>query len=343
MRNRAIAVRIPPVSFRVNRRVPSILVALGMLTLGVVVLSLGTGLYDLSLWAVVKSLLHLEPVDSPAYFVVQELRLPRIAIAWLVGVGLAISGTLLQGLTQNPLAAPGIIGINAGAGLTAVVLLILVPQVSPAVLPLAAFVGALLCTALIYLLAQLGDRSPQRLILMGVGLTAMATALTNLLLTVGNLAYVGQALVWLVGSLHGRGWIHVWGLAPWLLLGAIAILLARDLNVLNLGDKVARGMGVPLTGRRGLLLLASAALAGASVATAGTISFVGLLSPHIARRWVGASHEGLIPTAALTGGLLVLLADWLGRSLFAPIEIPCGIVTAMLGTPYFLYLLCRQR
>ena len=171
----------------------------------------------------------------------------------------------------------------------------------------------------------------------------MATAVTNILVTFGNIFAVSQALVWLAGSVYGRGWEEVAALLPWLAICTpIAIVMARDLNVLNLGDDIARGVGSPLEWRRGLLLVTSVALSGAAVATAGTVGFVGFVAPHIARRLVGPSHEGLLLAAAMTGGLLVEIADFIGRTAFAPIELPCGLVTSAIGAPYFLYLLIRR-
>lgn len=263
--------------------------------------------------------------------------------AFLVGTGFAIAGTILQGLTRNPLAAPEIVGIEAGAGLAAVALIVLFPSTSVFFLPIAAFTGAFTAALLVYWLAWEGGSAPIRLILVGVGVGAIAAALTSLMITFGNIYDVSQALVWLAGSVYGRSWEHIQALLPWLLVFIpISLFCARELNTLNLGDDVARGLGSRVEWQRGLLLITSVALAGASVATAGTIGFVGLMSPHLARQLVGTSHEGLMPTSALLGGVIVMLADLLGRSLFAPIELPCGIITAAVGAPYFLYLLYRS-
>ncbi|MEO0397719.1 MAG: iron ABC transporter permease, partial [Cyanobacteria bacterium P01_A01_bin.137] len=272
------------------------------------------------------------------------LRLPRTLVAWGVGMAMAMAGTLTQGITRNPLAAPGIIGVNAGASLAAVSLIVAFPGVPIALLPLAAFLGALTIAILIYLLAWQGGSSPVRLILVGVGFSLVAGALTNLMITFGNIYDVSQALVWLAGSVYGRSWAQVLAFTPWLVIfGVLSLLLSRELNALQMGDDVARSLGSRLEWQRGRLLLSAVALAGAGVATAGSIGFVGLMAPHIARQLVGPSHEGLLPTAALTGGMVVVVADLIGRLLFAPIELPCGIITAVIGAPYFLYLLIRDR
>jgi iron complex transport system permease protein len=277
-------------------------------------------------------------------FIINTLRLPRTIVAFLVGVGLAIAGTITQGITRNPLAAPEIIGVNAGATLAAVSLLVLLPNAPVSLLPFAAFVGALTVAILIYLLAWQGGSSPIRLILVGIGFDLIVGALTDIMITFGDIDTVSQALVWLAGSVYGRTWSQVMALIPWIIIfGLMALLLTRELNTLNLGDEVARGLGSQVEWQRGLLLLTSVALAGASIATAGAVGFVGLMAPHLGRQLVGASHEGLLPVSAMMGGMLVVIADLLGRVLFAPLELPCGIITAAIGAPYFVYLLIQTR
>ncbi|MEM9447870.1 MAG: iron ABC transporter permease [Cyanobacteria bacterium P01_E01_bin.6] len=333
-----------PVSFRLNRRVPSLLMILGILILAMMIASIGYGEYPIPPLDVVKTLLGLETSNADYAFIVNTLRFPRVLVALLVGMALAIAGTITQGILRNPLAAPGIIGINAGAALAAVTLIIVFPNVPISLLPLAAFAGGFTIFTLIYLSAWNGGSSPIRLVLIGIGFSLMTAAITNILTTFGNINSVSQALVWLAGSVYGRSWDEVNALLPWLFVFVpIVLIMARDLNVLNLGDEIARGVGTALEWRRGILLVSSVALAGASVATAGTIGFVGFIAPHIARRLVGPSHEGLLLTSALTGGLLVITADLIGRSLFAPIELPCGLITSAIGAPYFLYLMIQQR
>lgn len=331
------------VSFRLERRVPAVLLALVLVTLAAMVVSVAQGEYPIPPLEVVKTILGWE--SNPDYaFIIYTLRLPRTLVAFLVGVGLAISGTILQGLTRNPLADSSIIGFNAGASLAAVSLIVLLPSAPIYLLPWSAFGGAVVVALLIYLLAWNQSSSPIRLILIGIGLAAIATALTNLMVTFGEINSVSQALVWLAGSVYGRSWEHVAAILPWLIiLVPVALMLAQQLNVLNLGDDIARGLGSAVERQRGLLLLTSVALAGAAVATAGTITFVGLIAPHIGRILVGPTHEGLMPTAAMMGGAIVVLADLVGRTAFAPIELPCGVVTAAIGAPYFIFLLVRYR
>ena len=336
--------KVLPVSFHLNRRVPVILLILTLMTVVAMVLSVGYGEYPISPIDVVKTLLGIPTANGDYAFIINTLRLPRTITAFLVGLGLAIAGTITQGITRNPLAAPGIIGVNAGATLAAVSLIILLPNAPVSLLPFAAFGGALTVSLLIYLLAWQGGSSPVRLILVGIGFSLIAGALTDIMITFGEINSVSQALVWLAGSVYGRSWSQVYSLIPWVIIfGLMALLLTRELNTLNLGDEVARGLGSRVEWQRGLLLLTAVALAGASVATAGAVGFVGLMSPHLGRQLVGASHEGLLPVSAMMGGMLVVVADLLGRVLFVPLELPCGIITAAIGAPYFVYLLISQR
>ncbi|MCG8365331.1 MAG: iron ABC transporter permease [Pseudanabaenales cyanobacterium] len=339
-----LVLRTRHLSLRLDRRTPRVLLGLMLATLAAIIWSVGQGEYPVPPLAVIRTVLGL-PTDNPDYgFIVNTLRLPRTLAAWGVGMALAIAGALTQGVTRNPLAAPGIIGVNAGAALAAVTLIVVFPAAPFTVLPLAAFGGALTVAALIYLLAWKGGSSPVRLILVGVGFSLIAGALTNLMVTFGNIYNVSQALVWLAGSVYGRSWAQVLAFTPWLVgFGVMSLFLSRELNALQLGDDLARSLGSRLEWCRGWLLLSGVALAGAAVATAGSIGFVGLMAPHIARQLVGPSHEGLLPVAALTGGMVVVAADLVGRLLFAPIELPCGIITAIIGAPYFLWLLYRSR
>jgi iron complex transport system permease protein len=334
----------PAMSFRIDLRAVVVLIALGLIALAGIVANVGYGEYPIAPLYVVKTVLSMEVGDGNYDFIVNTLRLPRALAALFVGGALAISGAILQGLTRNPLAAPDIVGVNAGAGLAAVTLIVVLPSVPAALIPPVAFCGAFVVAVLLYVLAWKGRTSPMRLILIGIGLGAVATALTTVMIVFGDIYQVSQALIWLTGSVYGRSWEQIWPLLPWLIVFVpLAFLHSRHLNALNLGDEVAKGLGARIELKRGVLLLTSVALAASAVATAGTIGFVGLMAPHIARMLVGPSHGGLLPVSAMTGGVLVVLADLLGRTLFAPIEIPCGIITSAVGAPFFLYLLYRSR
>lgn len=328
------------ISFRIHKVALKTFLGLGVITLATMIMNLVQGDYPISLIEVLRTIIGLNKDNFDYTFIVNEVRLPRTLVAFMVGMGLGISGAIVQGLTRNPLADPGIIGINEGAGLAGVTTLVMFPDANTFFLPISAFFGALTVAILIYWLAWNKGSSPSRLILIGVGIAAMASGLTSLMITLGEISNVSQALVWLAGSVYGRTWEQVKSLLPCLIIFVpLSLMQAKSLNLLNMGDDFARSLGSAVEWERGLLLLTSVSLASAAVASAGTIGFIGLSAPHLSRQLVGASHEGLIPVAGMIGGVIVVLADLLGRTLFAPLEIPCGVVTAVVGAPYFLYLL----
>ncbi|MDF2958398.1 MAG: fecD [Paenibacillus sp.] len=275
-------------------------------------------------------------------FIIQEYRLPRILLAVLVGAGLSLAGAVLQGIVRNSLASPDIIGISKGAALAAVIVILLLPKSSPALLPPAAMAGAVAAAALLYLLSAKGGMQPVTLALSGIGIGALCGAGIQYV-TVKHAADANTALLWLAGSLWGRGWGQLATLLPWLaVLLPLVLLCSRKLDVLSLGDDIAQGLG-ERTGRSRMLLLAAAVgLTGACVAVAGSIGFLGLIAPHIARKLMGPVHARSLPVTALTGSLLLLLADTAGRIVMVPKEVPAGIVIALIGAPYFLYFRRRE-
>lgn len=336
------------VSYRVDRRAPLMALALIVFTLVVAVFSVAYGQYDISPLDVVRTVLNIHqdhPDAANLTLVVHTFRLPRIVLAFLIGMALAVSGTIMQGITRNPLADPYLLGVSSGASLAAVTLIVAVTSVPLSLVPWAAFGGALITAFTIYTLAwKGGTSSPIRLILIGIALQALFGALITVMLLFGDINDVQQAYVWMAGSIYGRNWEHVHAIGGWLLVFVpVSLLMARHLNLLNLGDETARGLGVRVELMRIVLLVVSVALAAAAVAVAGTIGFVGLVAPHAARRLVGPSHEGLLPISGLLGGALLVLADLLSRAVLAPSELPIGIVTAVIGAPYFLYLFYRYR
>jgi iron complex transport system permease protein len=337
-----------PFSYRIDKRVPLVALVILLFTLVTLVVSISHGEYDIPPLEVVRTIFDLNQ-DHPDYanlrLVVHTFRLPRIVLAFLVGAALAASGTIMQGVTRNPLADPYLLGVSGGASLAAVALIVWIKGVAIAWLPWGAFGGAVITAILIFVLARKnGSSTPLRLILIGIALEAVIGSITNVMMLFGNINDVQQAYIWLVGSVYGRNWEHVQILGGWLLIFLpAAILLGRQLNTLNLGDDTAKGLGLRVEWQRGLLMMISVALAAAAVSVAGTIGFVGLVAPHITRRLVGPSHEGLLPVSALFGGALLVLADLIGRWAIAPSELPVGVVTAMIGAPYFMYLLYRSR
>lgn len=282
--------------------------------------------------------------------VIKNFRLPRIIVALMVGIGLAVAGGILQGMIRNPLASPDIIGITGGASVAVVAFLAIFSDDNNALtvsiewMPVAAFAGAAAIAFLVYLLAWKNGSSPIRLVLIGIGISTLTQALTNLMMILGPIHQASQANIWITGTVHGSNWDNVKIIVPWIiLLSALAMIFARNLNIQELGDDVATGIGGAVQRHRFIMLMLSTGLIGGSVAFAGGIGFVGLMAPHIARRLVGSSFGALLPTAGLIGGILVMAADLIGRTLFSPLEIPAGVFTASIGAPYFIYLLFKTR
>ena len=336
----ALRSRLLPLSLRIDRRVPLVLLTLCILLLLALVLSVSYGEYPITPLDVLRAVVGIETRDPNHALVVRSFRLPRILLALLIGAALAASGAIIQGITRNDLADPGLLGINTGAGVAVVGYLTFAAVPNQALLPWLALAGALGASAIIYTLAWKGGSSSLRLILLGVGLASLGAALINFFITRLALQSAQAAFVWLTGSVYGSSGPEVRLLALWLgLLLPITLLLARQLNVLNLGDALAVSLGTPVERYRLLLIVLSAALAAITVTVAGTIGFVGFIAPHIARRLVGPTHEGLLLSTVLAGGLLLVVADLASRWVIAPSELPIGVTTAVLGAPYFAYLL----
>ncbi len=287
----------------------------------------------------------VEQPDGGLGFIVWQLRLPRALLAALVGGALAVSGLLLQGQVRNPLASPDLLGITSGASAGAVFYLAFLAEgLGPNGLPLAAMLGAGLAALLVYGLAWNHGASPLRLVLVGVGVSAMLAAATTFLLVFSPLTTTLSAYVWLTGSVYGASWPEVRALGLWWLALLLPLaVLARHAVLAQFDDDLARGLGVRLQRQRAALLALAVALAGVAIAWGGAIAFVGLIAPHIARRLLPAGFAAQALMAALAGTLLVMLADLLGRTLFLPLDLPAGIFVAALGAPFFLYLLIRQR
>jgi iron complex transport system permease protein len=318
-----------------NQRLLIKFVGLGLLLAVMVVVSLSFGATDsLSPWEVVNDIVSGEGV-------VYLFRLPRALAAMLVGLCFAISGTLLQSLTRNPLASPDLLGVTSGGGLaTVIAILVGGSQVGPYI-TLIAFLGASVVASLIWFLGR--GASAQRFILTGVALSAFTHAIITFLL-VTYAPSAAEAMIWLKGSLFGRGWVHVKHILPWAcfaVFGGIAV--AYQANPLVLGSTIATTLGVRLSVLRPSLWLISVAAAAAAVAVAGTIGFVGLIVPHVARKLCGPDLRVSIPYSGLLGALFVLLADTAGRVVSPPLEIPAGLICAFLGAPYFGYLLVKGK
>ncbi|MFI9597742.1 iron ABC transporter permease [Nonomuraea sp. NPDC052265] len=275
---------------------------------------------------------------------VLDQRWPRVAAAVLAGAALAVSGAAFQAVSRNPLAEPGVLGVTAGAGAAAVATLTLVPMAGIAAVSGAAGLGALAAFALVYLLAWRGGLSSDRLVLMGIGAHALFNAVTVLIIVKSDPWNTAKALTWLSGSTYGRVPAQLLPVAVALALFLpLALWLRRDLDLLALDEDTPRVLGVPLEPVRLLALGGAVLLTSTAVSAVGVVGFVGLVAPHAARALVGGRHVRLLPAAAVLGAVLVSLADTLGRTVIAPAQVPAGLVTALLGTPYFVWLLWRSR
>ncbi|WP_134683367.1 FecCD family ABC transporter permease [Brevibacillus migulae] len=330
-------------SFLVQKRAVLVLAVLFVFTLALFLFSMALGNNGLS-FADVWTTLIGQGTEANA-LVIGTLRLPRVIVAVLVGAALSVSGAILQGLIRNPLASPDMIGITNGAALAAVTFITyFAGTVSIQWLPAAAFVGAGLISIVIYLLAWSKGVTSTRLVLIGIGISATASSLTMLMIILSPMSSASQAFTWLTGSIYGASWDNVYALLPWMIIFLpAAMIYARNVNVQELGDEMAQGLGASVQLHRGLLLLVCVALAGSAVAVAGAIGFIGLIAPHIARKLVGPSFDTLLPVAALIGSLMLMAADMVARTAFQPMDIPAGVFTAGVGAPFFIYLLYRNR
>ncbi len=290
-----------------------------------------------------QALVHYDPVRV-AHIIIRTERLPRAVIAALVGASLAIAGALMQTMTRNPLASPGILGINAGAMFFVVIAVSLLPLHTPADYVWAALLGALVAAGLVAMLSRgrQGELSPLRVVLAGVAITAMFVSFSQGLLIIDRQSFE-SVLYWLAGSVSGRELSLVVPLLP-LFGGALLLcaLLVRHANALMLGDDMVKGLGMRAGTIKLLLGLVVILLAGSSVALAGMIGFVGLIVPHMARGLFGVDHRWLLPACALLGASLLLLADVASRFLMPPQDVPVGVMTALIGTPFFIYLARRK-
>ena len=315
--------------------------ALGALLAAALLLSVGCGSQWYTPARLWQALCAADAAD-PVWRILCFVRLPRTAAAVLAGAALGVAGALIQSVLNNAMASPNVIGVNAGAGLGALLASSLVPGAA-ALLPGAAFAGALAAALFIWLLAAVAGLSRTTLILAGVTVSSILTACMNTLKLLFPDAAVGST-AFLLGTLSGVTTAQLQRALPWLAAGfVLAALLAADLNVLQLGEDMAAGLGLPVARVRFAALLTAALLAGAAVSFAGLLGFVGLLAPHIARRLVGGDNRRLLPVTALVSADLMLLCDVAARVLFAPFELPVGVLLSLVGGPFFLFLLLRRK
>ncbi|WP_342576469.1 iron ABC transporter permease [Paenibacillus sp. FSL M8-0142] len=322
-----------------------------VLVLAAFYFSLTSGTFDMSVAEVVRTLLR---IDSSHEFdlVVFEFRLPRIVLGALVGFALGTAGGVIQGVTRNGLADPGILGINAGAGMAVVLFMFLFQGqltmtgwAGVMMMPMFGVAGGLAATGAIYMFAREGGRlDPQRLILVGIAIASGFGAVTMYFSLKMNPKDYEMAVAWLAGSLHSANWKFVVTMIPWLLVLPVIIWSrAHVLDLFQLSEESVKSVGVSVEREKRALLLCSIGLVSASVAVSGSIGFVGLIAPHLARQLVGLKHRYMLPVSGLVGMAIVMIGDLIGRTIFAPAELAAGIVVSVIGVPYFVYLLFRMR
>jgi iron complex transport system permease protein len=322
------------------------LLAVGLLVMIVTGLSLGAAPLSLGeLWTVVRT----GPGGSDGFAnpIFWEIRVPRVVLGILLGAGLAVSGACLQAFFRNPLADPVLVGISGGAALGAVMFLALVPAGTLMIFGLsgASFAGGMITTVIIAFMAQVNGRMRAvTFLLCGIAITALTNAGISYCLHLSNDQQLRSIVFWLMGSLGQATWQQVGVAAPLIALSLVALpWLAKPLNALLLGEAEATHLGVPVERVKRLLIVTSAASVGAGVAVCGMVGFVGLMVPHLVRLLVGADHRWLLPGCALMGGALVVGSDVLARVVVAPAELPLGVITAVMGAPFFLWLLLKER
>ncbi|MEG6585139.1 iron ABC transporter permease [Dendrosporobacter sp. 1207_IL3150] len=317
----------------------SILVLFAILAISGIIISLVKGAIYIAPEQIL-SIILAEPSDAKSQ-VIWNIRLPRTLVGALVGMNLALSGAILQAVMRNPLADPHIIGISSGAGLAGVAVMILFPKMEYLITPIA-FVGAMAAAVAIYILAWKGGIRPIRIILAGVAVSAfLGSGISALMIFYSD--RVHGALMWMVGGLSARSWPHVDVILPYAVLGGLlAVLGSTRLNVLQLGDDMARGLGLNVEVTRLLMTAVAALLAASAVSVAGLLGFVGLVVPHAARLLIGSDYRYLLPASALLGISVVTFSDTLARTMLAPVELPVGIIMAFFGAPFFLFLLRRE-
>ena len=301
-------------------------------------LSIRLGTYTLSfeeIWAAFQP-------DDKNYFTLMEYRLPRAVLAILLGGALAISGVLVQSVVRNPLASPDILGINNAAGLVAVSVLMFLPNLAFYWMPIFAFLGGVLSFVILWIVCGFNFR-PIKMAIIGVALSALWAAISHYLMLT-NPVEINTAMLWLTGSLWGRSWSYLNVVLSWLIvLLPLPFIFCRDLDTLGLGENKASTLGVTVNKVQISVLVLAVALSTTAVAICGPIAFLGLVAPHLARRLVGGRHRTLLPAALIIGALLLQLSDILARVIDPPTELPAGILTAIIGAPYFFYLLMRTK
>ncbi|GAA0123600.1 MAG: iron ABC transporter permease [Clostridium argentinense] len=333
------------------KRYSTVIVVTTILILAAMYISVSNGTYDVSIKDLIDTIFRINP-DPNKDLVIFEFRLPRIVIGALVGFGFGIAGTVIQGITKNGLADPGILGINAGAGMAIVLFMFLFQGninntgwFSVFAMPLFGLIGGLTSAILIYIFAWKNGRlDTQRLILVGIAISSGLGAVSLFISLKMNPSDFEMATVWINGSIWNANWKYILSIIPWVVvLFPVILKKAFILDLFQLEENTVKSLGISTEREKAILLLAAIGIVSACVSVSGNIGFVGLLAPHISKSLVGIQHKRAIPVAGLIGMLLVIVSDFIGRTVFAPAELSVGIVISIVGIPYFVYLLLKAK
>lgn len=333
------------------KRYSTVIVVSIILILAAMYISISNGTYDISIKDLINTIFRINP-DPNNDLVIFEFRLPRVIIGALVGFGFGIAGTVIQGITKNALAEPRILGINAGAGMAVVLFMFLFQEninntglFSVFTMPLFGLIGGLTSAILIYIFAWKNGRlDTQRLILVGIAISSGLGAVSLFISLKMNPSDFEMATVWINGSIWNANWKYILSILPWIVvLFPVILKKAFILDLFQLEENTVKSLGISTEREKVILLLSAIGIVSACVSVSGNIGFVGLLAPHISKSLVGIQHKRAIPVAGLIGMLLVIVSDFIGRTVFAPAELSVGIVISIVGIPYFVYLLLKAK
>lgn len=337
-----------------TKRIWPVLTVLFLVLLGSMYLHLTSGAFNIATSDVFKTLLRLQEVENYD-LVIFDLRLPRIVTAAIVGVGLALAGVVLQGLTKNGLADPGILGINAGAGFSIVMFMFffqlqlvdaeITSMAKIMIVPFFGFFGGGLAAAIILIISsKRGQMNMQKLILTGIAINSGFSALTLYFSLQMNEDDYQAAAIWMNGSIYNSNWYFVMAMLPWIIILSVLVFRKKHLlDYFQLEEDSIIGLGIRIEKEKIILLLMSVGLVSASVSVSGSIGFIGLMAPHIARQMVGIQHRHVLPVSMLIGAILLVFSDYVAKNIFAPAEVSVGVVVSIIGIPYFLYLLVKSK
>lgn len=322
----------------------TIILSIGLVALLIVIpMSISVGAADINITTVLEAILHFNPTET-AHQIIYEIRIPRTLVGAMAGIGFALSGCIMQGMTRNPIASPEIMGVTSGASFAISLAFAFLPQLPYRYLILLSFIGAILASLITYIIGNMSEAGIThiRLALAGMAISSLLSSLATGISIFFNTSQ--DVVFWFTGSVSGVKWLHVIGLLPWITSGVIAaIFLSPAITILSLGEETAIGLGQNVKLIKILGTIVFVALAGSCVSAVGPVGFIGLIIPHITRFLVGTDYRFIIPCSAVMGGLFFLMSDIIARMINPPFETPIGVITSLIGIPFYLYLVRKNR